>query len=87
MNWNSVGQCSIENCVDPPEDNLNLWSMNGANVYTLDPCTVTTTNIIVSTEQTTNRPEITLMGEGVFKSKYHVKATKGCLWSSSLPSL
>ena len=45
LNWNSVGQCSIENCADPPENNLKLWYMPGANVYTLESCEDTTTQM------------------------------------------
>ncbi len=79
VNWNGPGQCSIEDCVQPPEDNLNLWPMNGANVYTLNSCTTATTNIMVSTEETASIEEITLIGEAVFKSKYQGVG----LWSSS----
>ena len=67
LNWNSVGQCSIENCVDPPENNLNLWYMPGANVYTLESCVATTPQTPgqqASTQQTLTH------GDVVFTSRF-----------------
>ena len=43
INWSPSGQCSVRNCTDPPEDNLSLGVVTGADVYTGHPCTPTTT--------------------------------------------